>query len=477
MYKSGSPYLIGFGLTAGLLMIYLLFSRTGLTAALFFAVLPVIALVILGVSRKQYIYYAFFILNYVIMGIDRYIPLKSGMIMTVLAAGILVFILAKNIIRHQEWYRCKNFLTLTWGLWFLYCFLEVFNPQGLTEPWSIAMPNYAFYPLFCAVAVPVLFTRYAHFRWLLVIWAVLTLLAAAKGYWQRNHGFDATELHWLYNGGGGKTHLIYSGIRFFSFFTDAAAYGASMGLSLVVFGISGFYISKWPLKLLFWLAALGGGYGLVISGTRSDLAIPFVGLALYLVLCRDVKAIVITAVLLGGTFVFLNYTTIGDGNRLIRRMRTAFDSEDASWLVRVGHKKRIVRLMQDKPFGVGLGLAGNKASRFRPESKHDPLTYLATDSWYIMTFIETGIVGLILYLTVLAAILLQAIRTALFRIVHRELRGQLYAIIAAIAGILVTCYANEVLNYPNGILVYTLMACLYIAPYYDEELTRNEQPA
>lgn len=474
MYNFRYKYPIALGLFAGLVIIFQLILHQGTAVALAFAALPAILLGIGGIIHKQYTFYAFFILNYVIMGINRYIPIKSGMIMTVLALGIIVISMVKEIQTRQDWGRSKNFLTFAWCIWLVYCILEIFNPSALAAPWSIAIANYAFFPLFCAILVPVFFTRYKNFQWLLIIWASLTLLAAFKGYWQRNQGFDTTELRWLFEEGGGSTHLINTGIRFFSFFSDAASYGASMGLSLIVFGISGFYARKKWLKILFWLAALGGGYGLVISGTRSSLAIPFVGLAVYLVLCRNTKAIFTTAVLLIGSFVFLNYTTIGNSNRLIRRMRSAFDLNDASFQIRQNNQQQVYHLMKDKPFGIGLGLAGDKADRFRPVNRHDPLTYMATDSWYVMTLVETGIAGLTLYLLILLAILFKATYIASFRILNRELQGQLYAIIAAISGILVTCYGNEVLNYPNGIIVYTLMAILYIAPYYDRELNQHE---
>ena len=272
MYNFRYKYPIALGLFAGLVIIFQLILHQGTAVALAFAALPAILLGIGGIIHKQYTFYAFFILNYVIMGINRYIPIKSGMIMTVLALGIIVISMVKEIQTRQDWERSKNFLTFAWCIWLVYCILEIFNPSALAAPWSIAIANYAFFPLFCAILVPVFFTRYKNFQWLLIIWASLTLLAAFKGYWQRNQGFDTTELRWLFEEGGGSTHLINTGIRFFSFFSDAASYGASMGLSLIVFGISGFYARKKWLKILFWLAALGGGYGLVISGTRSSLA-------------------------------------------------------------------------------------------------------------------------------------------------------------------------------------------------------------
>lgn len=474
MYKQQNSYIVPILLFAGLWLLYLLITKMGILPAAVFAAVPALLLGAAGVLRKYYFFILYFILNYLIMGINRYISLKSGVVMLAFSFGILALLIVRSVLERQEWQRSKTFLLGAWLIWFLYCLLELFNTRALWMPWSIAFPNYAFYPVFCAIAVPLLFTRFKHFQWLLVVWASLTMLAVFKGYWQKNHGFDSTELAWLLYGGGGKTHLIHSGIRFFSFFSDAAAYGASMGISAVVLGISGFYTRKRWIKILFWTSAISAGYGLIISGTRSDLAIPFVGLGVFLVLCRNIKAILITGTLLACAFVFLNYTHIGDSNRYIHRMRTVFDSNDASWLVRKYNRQIIWKAVQDKPFGVGLGLSGRKAERFRPVLQHEPLTYVSTDSWYVLMLVETGYVGVLIYLTVLIAILLKAIYISAFKIRNRELQGQLYAIIAGISGILVTCYANEVLNYPNGIIVYTLMAFLFIAPYYDQELRKNE---
>lgn len=474
MHKNLTFYTIPLLFIAGLYIIYQLALQGNIFPTLIFALIPVVAICCAGMFYRQLAFYIFFLVNYFIMGAARYISLKPGLIIFGLSIGLILLIFLKNIFHPYDWKRSRNFLTVMWGIWFLYCILELFNPNALWEPWSIAFPNYAFYSLCCALLVPIVFTRYKHFQWLLIIWAVLTLIAAAKGYWQKNRGFDTAEWHWLFVEGGARTHIINTGIRYFSFFTDAAAYGASMGISMVVFGISGFYVQKLWIKLLFWSSTLAAGYGLLISGTRSDIAIPFVGLIIFLFLCREKKAIFLSATLLISMFIFLKCTDIGESNRYIRRMRTSLDFTDASWNVRVENRGKIITLMKDKPFGTGLGLAGVKAKRFREINTHDPLTYIATDSWFIMTYVETGMVGLILYLCILIAILIKSIQIVLFKIKSKELKGQLYAIIGAITGILVTCYANEVLNYPNGIIIYTLMAFLYAAPYYDKELLSHD---
>ena len=467
MYRHLSSSITYIGYMVGLCIIYLLAVKKGILPAVLFAGIPFILLCALGMLQKFYSYYIFFVINYLIMGISRYYPLKSGVIMLALTGVLLITVLIKHIGEHPEWHRSKTYLTFIWGVWFLYCIFEFFNPLAMPEPWYISITNYSLYPLVCAVIIPVLFTKFKHFKWLLILWAFLTLFAAAKGYWQRNRGFDSAELNWLFNEGGASTHIIYTGIRYFSIYSDAANFGAGMGLASVILGISGFYIRQIWLKLLFWGTSIAGAYGLIISGTRSDVAIPFIGLAVFLVLSGKLKPILISSIILASAYIFLNHTTIGDHNRLIRRLRSTFNVEDASWQARVGNREKIYPLMQDKPFGVGLGLGGVKARRFKP---HDHLVQIPTDSWFVMAWVETGIVGLILYVFVFISLLAHASYIAVFKIRNNELKGILLAIIGGISGIFVTCYANEVFNYPNGIIVYTLLAFLYTAKYYDEEL-------
>mgnify|MGYP006869451538 CR=1 FL=1 len=71
----------------------------------------------------------------------------------------------------------------------------------------------------------------------------MTLLAAAKGYWQKNKGFDSTELSWLW-AYGARTHFIHSGIRYFSFFTDAGLFRCQHGIILHCFHAYFFSIQR-----------------------------------------------------------------------------------------------------------------------------------------------------------------------------------------------------------------------------------------
>ena len=88
-------------------------------------------------------------------------------------------------------------------------------------------------------------------------------------------------------------------------------------------------------------------------------------------------------------------TNIGDDNQYIRKMRSAFrPSQDASYQLRVDNRKRMRELMIHKPFGYGIGLS--KGDRFYPKER---MPY-PPDSWLVSVWVETGIIGLVLYLAV-----------------------------------------------------------------------------
>ena len=169
-------------------------------------------------------------------------------------------------------------------------------------------------------------------------------------------------------------------------------------------------------------------------------------------------------------FFFFNYTNIGESNSLIRRMRSAFNFEDSSLQVRLENQEKMKDYMITKPFGVGLGLGGGKAKRFKPDAY---MSQIPTDSWMVMIWVETGIVGVILYLSLILILLYKCARISMFKIKNKELKGILFAFIAGIFGILVSSYGNEVLSYPNGIIIFTMMALIFAAPYYDKEITNN----
>lgn len=58
------------------------------------------------------------------------------------------------------------------------------------------------------------------------------------------------------------------------------------------------------------------------------------------------------------------FTTIGNNNYQINRMRTAFDSDDASLNVRLQNQILFANYLKSRPIGGGVGHAGDRAQKF-----------------------------------------------------------------------------------------------------------------
>lgn len=415
--------------------------------------------------------------NYFIMGLSKYVyDLPVGTILDVMILFSLFTLVVRSMYATVEWSRARSGLTLAALVWTVYCCLELANPaSGSLAAWLSSIRSYAFIFLSVVILSQIVFNRYKHLQYMLMIWSILTMLAVAKACVQKFIGFDAAENYWLFVLGGRSTHIISTGVRYFSFFSDAANYGASMGLSLVVFTICGIYARSKAVRYWFYLVAAAACYGMLISGTRSALAVPFAGFSLFIVMARHTRIMIVGFVLLISAFVFLNYTHVGSGNALIRRARSAFNRNDPSYQLRLDNQKKLRGLMSDKPFGTGLGMGGGKALQYNPSSA---IAQIPTDSWFVMVWVETGIVGLLLHLSILVYILARGVWLVVFRLKDPQLRGLTAALVAGMAGIMVASYANEIFGQiPTGVIMYMSMAFVFLSPGYDRELIEAKQTA
>ena len=461
------------GLAGGLFLVAQLFLHASLSMSILFSLLPLGFLVLLILLKDPYLaFFLLFTMNYFVMGITRYIPgLKGGILIDALVLLVFLGLFITSFNKKLPWDNLKNGLTTVISIWFLFCILNVLNPQAPLEAWIIGIRRTAFYFFAFPVLTFLLFHRYKDLKIVFLIWSVFVLLAVFKALIQKYIGFDAVERHWLFEQGAARTHILYSGVRYFSFFTDAANFGCAMAFSMVFFSISALYINNKMLKIYFIIVSIFAAYGMLISGTRVAIAIPFVGYALFALLSRNMKVMLSGTLLLAGAFIFLNFTMLGQSNSYIRRMRTALHpTKDASFLVRIENQKKMRAYLADKPFGVGIGTA--KAAEY----SNSEVSEIPTDSWLVMVWVETGIVGLLLYLGLIGYVLAKGAHIVLFKIKNKELWGLECAFLAGIVGMFVASYANEVIaQFPNGPIIYMGMAFIFMAEHFDREIEEGKQ--
>lgn len=445
--------------------------RYGWAPALIVSFLPLLAYFILQIATNPlYAFLLLFVANYFIMGLLRYIPsIPAGVVIDGLLFVTLFIILLYNQKKKIPWHDVVNPLTLFTSIWLVYCLLMVFNPGTTTSHWAAGVRAIAVYFFLFPLLTFILLNQYRYLKWFLFVWSLLTLLAVIKSFVQKYIGFDSAEIYWLNVTGGGSTHILYSGIRYFSFFTDAASFGCNMGMSLVVFLVTGLNTQSRTLRIHYVVVAFLAGYAMMISGTRAAIYVPFVGFSFYILLSRKWTIVVPGIVVVIALFVFFKFTYIGHGNAEIRRMRTAFHiTKDASYQLRKQNQEKMRVFMSEHPFGVGIG----EAKRAEPG---DYLYKLPTDTSLVLVWVETGVVGLSFFLLIFLVTFLKGTHDVWFTIRDPRLRGLLSALLGGVGGMFVSSYGNEMLQqFPNGPIVYMCMAFVFMGPKFDKEIGENE---
>ncbi|MCS3555793.1 MULTISPECIES: O-antigen ligase [unclassified Sphingobacterium] len=451
----------------GIIGVYL-FVFAGVAMGILFFLLPLLFLLIIYcLSSPISCFFLLYIASYLVMGVGRYIilPLPAGVILDLLIL-FNFFCLSLHYIRGNPlgklYYNPFLFISM---LWMIFCLLEIINPISTFANWITTVRSIGMHIVFFQLLVFLCLDNLEKLRVFFGLWGILILLGALKAIGQKYIGLDRYESSWLYTFGA-HTHVIYSGIRYFSFFTDAANFGCHMGLGIVVFTILAFYEKDANRRVFYIAVALLAVYGLMISGTRAAMAVPFVGFAFFIILVKEWKWIILGVSLLVLAFSFFNLTTIGNSNADIRRMRTAFSfSDDASFNVRLENQKKMRSFMSDHPFGIGLG--GSKHA-----NQGDVMHGIATDSSFVFIWVETGIIGLILYILMCLTILSFGTYYVLFVLQDNRIKSIAAASTAGLAGIMIAGYANEVLHQmPTGQTVYILMGIIMLSPVIDKKLS------
>ena len=368
-----------------------------------------------------------------------------------------------------NWKPGRNIMTYLFVAWLLFYFLELLNPNNVMEAWNINITPYTLIGLICAFIVPIVIRTKKDIELLLIVWSVFVIIFTIKGYWQKSHGFSSKDLHFLFSMGGARTHIIWSGIGYFSCFTDAANYGVHCAMATVVFTISAFFVdSKWK-RIYFLCIAMGGLYGVGISGTRAAMGVIMGGMLMITILAKNWKALLAGIFVSIGVFCFFYFTNIGSGNQYIHKMRSSFHpTEDASYNVRVENRQRMKELMIKKPIGYGIGLSKSGHFNSKEQMPYPP------DSWLVSVWVETGIVGLILYLGIHGTLFAWCSWILMFKVRNKSLRGLVAAWLCMDAGFFIAAYVNDVMQYPNQLPVYIGFALCFAAPHIDKRISEEE---
>lgn len=467
--------IIVFALIASVTIVFLT-TKVNITLGLAISLAPIgFIFAMLILFHPFYGYMFAFILNYFNAGISRYVQGYSpGIVFDFLLVFILFSLLVNTLNKKVDWKQGVNIGTSLSLIWVIYCFFQFFNPNATSnEAWFTTVRGLGFYFFIIILYTSIICNNWKKVKTVLLVWGVLALLGAAKGVAQRYLGFDDQETVWLFRDGGALTHIIFSGIRYFSFFSDASSFGGTMGQSAAVFLILSIFEKETRRRIFYIIVSVASIYGLTLSGTRSAFVIPIVSITVFIFLSKNIKTIIIFSLVLISSVIFFRFTYIGQGNATIRRVRSTFyATEDASFLVRLENQKKLKVYLKDKPFGAGIGHGGVKAYRLT----HSQLATIPTDSWYVMIWVETGIVGLVLNILIMLTLVGYGIYLVIFKIKDKEIRVTMGALISGVTGIIVASYGNEILGqFPTGFIVYSSLGFVIMGKIYDKEISEQNR--
>jgi len=433
----------GNNLTTGLLLIL---SPGFLIAAIWMLVKPHFGVV------------AIMFANFFSIGISRYVNLPTGLMVDGFLGLTLVGIFFSQLHTKVEWKNAFRDFTYLVVFWMFMTTAQLLNPEVASRTaWIYAMRSMALYSVIIVPVVYLIYNKPKDMMSFIYLSGWFTLLAILKGVQQKFIGPDPWEQRWLEIPGNQTTHVLFGIIRVFSFFADAGTYGGMMAYFGVVFLILAIHLKvSAGKKLFFWLVALGSFYAMAISGTRSAVAVPFVGFFVYAFLTKNFKAMFFTAIFLFFAVFILRYTQIGESIYEIRRMRTVFQTDEPSLKVREENRALFRKYLESRPFGGGVGSAGNWGLRFSPG------TFLAqtpTDGWYIQVWVEQGIVGLVFYLFMILYFAGKAGVLILFRIKDNNFRFTAIAFLAGAFGIMVSSYSASTLGQMPGTILFFMSMC------------------
>lgn len=455
------------------------FINAGFTAFAIVCALPIVALVvIIAFKYHMFLFWTLIVINYVVQW--HSMPLPQGIPMSMYNEGLEILLLALAIIDVKEarFERCANFMLFTLIVWASYCTLEVLNDTcglGLNiGAWYSGARMMSFQLLYALI----IFSIYINTPQLLIkylfFWAALALFAVFWVWKQQHIGLTPAENGFL-QGRGRTTHIINGGatIRLFSIYGDAANYGIGIAATAVAFLIVGLTSKIKKHKYFFLFVGLACLWGMMPSGTRTAMFCVIAGIGTYVILSKSVKIAVPVGLFLLFAYFILAFTTIGNGNAQIRRMRSAFDSNDASANQRTINQAVMKKYLAEAPFGLGIGMGYENVPA---NNKFRKLATIPPDSEYVFIWIHTGMVGITVFLICTALMFFGAARIVMFRLRSPSLRGIGAGLCCAFVSIQLGGYANQVLmQFPNCLVFYGGLSLVYVLPFMEDEWIKHEE--
>ncbi len=448
------------------------FYTAGFSAFAIVCLSPLLVLFIHWAFKwRMFTFWVLFFVNYLIQmkDISASLPLPMSLPNEMLQI-ILLAIAIVDARENPHFERAANLMLFALIIWCGFCTLELLNDTcnlGIQiGSWYTGARMMAFQLLYIFLVFSIYISNPEVLQKYLILWGALALFSVFWVWKQKTFGFTTAENIWMETRGR-TTHILNAGtlIRYFSTFSDAANFGCNAAATATAFIIFAITIKIKKLRFFFIIVSILVIWGMFQSGTRTAIFCLAAGLIVYIVLSKSFKiAIPFTIVFAFFAFILM-FTNIGNGNQQMRRMRSAFNKNDASSNLRDMNQETMKKYIKDAPWGIGIGMNPDNVPA---NNKYRKLATIPPDSEYVFIWLRTGPIGITIFIITMLMMLGGACWIVMFKLKSKSLVGIGGGFCCAFVAIQLGGYGNQVLmQFPNGLIFYGGLTIVYILPYLE----------
>ncbi|NMM47232.1 O-antigen ligase family protein [Marinigracilibium pacificum] len=376
------------------------------------------------------------ILGFTLGWVRKYLPIDIpvGLALDAVCFVLLLYILLRMKSERQFGFP-NNALTWVWLAFVVYNFIQIANPFTFSRALWFNGFRTALFPFMSYILFYNIVDSKKTVKLFIRVWLILACLAAVYGLYQEFFGFLDYEVSWLYRHPEVATRIFTFGRwRRFSFLASPMSFGIIMAYSslLCMVLLAGPFKSK--SKIILGVLIVLMVYAMSFTGTRTAYALIPIGLVFYAILTFRKPVVIGVAMMLIAGVIFIVMPPLNAQHYIIQ---TAFRGDDKSYDVRAQNQKFIQPFIQSHPIGSGLGSTMDA-------SGHPLLAGFPPDSQFVLVTLDTGWIGLLIYLTIFFLSLKIGVE-AYFRSDDPEMKILLAALLTTIFTIMVGNYPQEVM--------------------------------
>lgn len=412
-------------------------------------------------------YYLVFLMGVFMFVVDRFakIDFPTGTIYDALTGlAFLSMLVGKN---KNDWRSFRNPVTTAFVVLFVYQLLEFFNPSATSAvAWLVSWRNNSWFLLY-AIAFQ-MFSSLGEVKRFTWIWMAALLIVAAYGIYQHVFGLPDFEMAYLNEVPGRvKLYINWGVLRSFSILPDPSSYGLFTGmgaLAAMVLALGPFRLTTrigFGIAMVFLLIAMS------YSGTRTAIAMVAVGVAFYVIIMLHNRRTLFAA----GILVFMGLALLFGpfyGGTMSRLRSTFRGSDDPSMAVRDYKRLKFQEYVRTHPIGGGLNSVGSIGLRYSPG--HELAGEWEPDSGYLLTALESGWIGLIIFMGMFFVVVVSGINN-FFAMDDPVLKSYLLAYLVPFVALSVAHFTQDAMfTKPMNVIVYATYALVYRIPALQKKL-------